>query len=65
VAFVLVAAAIYFFVVVPVNAMIARMRNAPVPADPTTKKCLECLNEIPVAASRCGYCTQPQMARAA
>jgi large conductance mechanosensitive channel len=65
VAFVLVAAAIYFFVVVPVNAMIARMRNAPAPADPTTKKCPECLNEIPVAAKRCGHCTQPQMARAA
>ena len=40
--FVLVAAAIYFFVVQPVNMMITRMRKSPVPADPTTKKCGEC-----------------------
>jgi large conductance mechanosensitive channel len=60
VAFLLVAAAIYFFVVVPVNAMMARMRNAPVPVDPTTKKCRECLSEIPIAASRCSHCAEPQ-----
>ncbi len=65
VAFVLVAAAIYFFVVTPVNALIARTRKSPAPADPTTKKCTECLSEIPVDAKRCAYCTQPQMARAA
>jgi large conductance mechanosensitive channel len=65
VSFVLVAGAIYFFVVVPVNGLIARMRNTPAPADPTTKKCLECLNEIPIAAVRCGFCTQPQMAKGA
>jgi large conductance mechanosensitive channel len=65
VAFVLVAAAVYFFVVVPVNHLLARMRNSPTPADPTTKKCSECLNEIPIAAKRCGHCTEPQMARAA
>jgi len=65
VSFVLVAAAIYFFVVVPVNTLIARMRNAPAPADPTTKKCAECLSEIPIAATRCAHCAEPQMARAA
>jgi large conductance mechanosensitive channel len=64
-AFVLIAAAIYFFVVTPVNALIARMRNTPAPADPTTKKCAECLSEIPIAATRCAHCAQPQMARAA
>ena len=65
VSFVLVAAAIYFFVVVPVNHLLARMRNSPAPPDPTTKKCAECLNEIPIAATRCGHCAQPQMALAA
>ena len=57
IAFLLVAAAVYFFVVTPVNMLVARMRKAPAPADPTTKKCPECLSEIPVDARRCAYCT--------
>ena len=56
--FLLVAAAVYFFVVTPVNALLARMRRAPVPADPTTKKCTECLSEIPIDARRCAHCGQ-------
>ena len=48
-----------------VNALIARTRKAPAPADPTTKKCPECLSEIPIDARRCGFCTQPLTARAA
>jgi large conductance mechanosensitive channel len=59
VSFVLVAAAVYFFVVTPLNALVARMRKAPAPADPTTKKCPECLSEIPIDARRCAFCTQP------
>jgi len=58
VSFLLVAAAVYFFVVTPVNALLARMRRAPVPADPTTKKCTECLSEIPIVARRCAHCGQ-------
>jgi large conductance mechanosensitive channel len=54
--FLIVAAAIYFFVVVPVNALIARSRKEP-PADPTTKKCPECRSEIPIDAKRCAFCT--------
>ena len=65
VSFLLVAGAVYFFVVTPINALIARMRKAPVPADPTTKKCPECLSEIPIDARRCGFCTQPVLGRAA
>jgi large conductance mechanosensitive channel len=65
VSFVLVAAAVYFFVVTPINALIARMRKAPAPADPTIKKCPECLSEIPIDARRCGFCTQPVLSRAA
>jgi large conductance mechanosensitive channel len=59
VSFFLIAAAIYFFVVTPVNALVARMRKDPVPADPTTKKCPECLSEIPIEARRCAHCSQP------
>src|SRR5213594_4586197 len=65
VSFLLVAGAVYFFVVTPINALIARMRKAPAPADPTTKKCPECLSEIPIDARRCGFRTQPLSARAA
>jgi large conductance mechanosensitive channel len=59
VSFLLIAAAVYFFVVTPINALIARTRKAPAPADPTTKKCPECLSEIPIDARRCAYCTVP------
>ncbi len=58
VSFLLIAAAVYFFVVTPINALVARMRKAPAPADPTTKKCKECLSEIPIDARRCAHCTQ-------
>jgi large conductance mechanosensitive channel len=63
--FLLVAAAIYFFVVTPVNALVARMNRGETPPDPTTKKCPECLSEIPIEARRCSHCTQPVMGRAA
>jgi large conductance mechanosensitive channel len=57
ISFVLVAAAVYFVVMVPVNAMVARRKRGEVPADPTTKKCPECLSEVPIAARRCAFCT--------
>jgi large conductance mechanosensitive channel len=65
VSFVLIAAAVYFFVVTPVNALVARMRKDPAPADPTTKKCPECLSEIPIDARRCAHCSEPVMGKAA
>jgi len=65
ISFVLVAAAVYFFVVTPINALVARMRKDPAPADPTTKKCPECLSEIPLDARRCAFCAQPVLGRAA
>ncbi len=55
-AFVLIAAAIYVFVVVPVNALTARIHRGQAPPDPTTKHCPECLSEVPVAARRCAFC---------
>jgi large conductance mechanosensitive channel len=57
IAFVLMAAAVYFFVVVPMNAWIERRRRGEAPADPTTKKCPECISEVPIAARRCAFCT--------
>ena len=57
VSFLLIASAIFFFVVKPMNLLVSRSRKGP-PADPTTKKCPECLSEIPLAAKRCAHCTQ-------
>jgi large conductance mechanosensitive channel len=65
IAFVLVAGSVYYFVVTPVNLLVTRMRKAAAPADPTTKKCSECLSEIPIDARRCAHCAQPQVAQAA
>ena len=59
IAFVIAAAVIYYFVVVPINALIERSHRHEKPADPTTKKCPECLSEIPIEAKRCAFCTQP------
>ena len=61
--FLLIAAAVYLFVMVPVNAIVARRRRGEAPPDPTTKKCEECLSEVPIAARRCAFCTSP-LARA-
>ena len=58
VSFLIVAAAVYYFVVLPVNALISRARREP-PADPTTKKCPDCLSEIAIGAKRCAFCTSP------
>jgi large conductance mechanosensitive channel len=65
VSFLIVAAAIYYLIVTPINALIARSRRATVPPDPTTKKCPECLSEIPIDARRCSHCTQPVLGTAA
>jgi large conductance mechanosensitive channel len=56
ISFLIVAAAVYYFVVLPVNALVSRARKEP-PADPTTKKCPECMSEIAISAKRCAFCT--------
>ena len=56
VAFFIIAAAVYYMVVLPMNALVSRMHKEP-PADPSTKKCPECLSEIPIQARRCAFCT--------
>lgn len=57
ISFLLVATAVFFFVVKPMNMLVGRSHKEP-PADPTTKKCKECLSEIPLDAKRCSHCTQ-------
>lgn len=57
ISFLLISAAVYFFVIAPVNALTARRRRGEAPTDPTTKKCPECLSEVPIAARRCAFCT--------
>jgi large conductance mechanosensitive channel len=59
VSFLLVSAAVYYLIVLPVNRIVARMRRGEAPPDPTTKKCPECLSEIPIAARRCAFCASP------
>lgn len=56
VAFLLIAAAVYFFVVVPMSSLMLRL-NGPKAAN--KKSCPECLSEIPLAAKRCAFCTSP------
>jgi len=56
IAFVSIAAAVFFFVVKPVNALMARRRTEP-PVDEEVRPCPECLSEIPRAARRCAFCT--------
>ena len=53
-AFVLIAAVLFFLVVRPVNAILERRKRV---EEPATRECPECLSEIPVAARRCAHCT--------
>ena len=55
IAFLVIAAVIYFFVIIPYTAWMARSKKE-APADPTTKRCPECLSEIPIDARRCAFC---------
>ena len=56
IAFVLIAAVVFFLVVRPVNRLMALRRTEP-PVAATTRACPECLSEIPLAAHRCAFCT--------
>ena len=57
ISFLLVSGSIFFFVIKPMNMLIARTRKEE-PAAPSTKKCKECLSMIPLEAKRCSQCTQ-------
>ena len=54
--FLAVASALFFFVVQPMNWVIARSRREP-PAEPDTRKCDQCLSIVPAQARRCAFCT--------
>jgi large conductance mechanosensitive channel len=55
--FLIIAAVIFFFILKPINALMAR-RKTELPVDPTTRDCPYCLSSIPIKASRCAFCTQ-------
>jgi large conductance mechanosensitive channel len=57
IAFLMLSAVVYFFVVLPVNSLMARLSRGEAPPDPTTKKCPECLSDVAIAARRCAFCT--------
>jgi large conductance mechanosensitive channel len=56
ISFLIIAAVIFFFVVVPINALMERYGKGP-PPEPSVKQCPECLSDVPIAARRCAFCT--------
>lgn len=56
ISFALIAFVVYFFIVLPVNTLLLRLRG---PAPSTTKPCPQCLGDIPLGATRCKFCGQP------
>lgn len=59
ISFIAIAAAVFFFVVQPINALMRRHKTEP-DVESETRPCTECLSEIPVQARRCAFCTSPQ-----
>jgi large conductance mechanosensitive channel len=57
ISFLIIAAVVYFLVVLPVSKLMERLKKAPPPADPTTRDCPHCFNQISLKATRCGFCT--------
>ncbi len=57
ISFVVIAAVVYFFVVMPVQKLMDRFKPEPVAAPETVRECPYCLSKIPKAATRCAYCT--------
>jgi large conductance mechanosensitive channel len=55
-AFLIIAAVVFFFVVRPVNALMERFRPT-LPVDRPTRECPECLSDVPAPARRCSFCT--------
>jgi large conductance mechanosensitive channel len=57
ISFLLIGIAVYFFVVLPMQHMMARRKREAAPAPATTRKCPECMSDIPLEARRCAHCT--------
>jgi large conductance mechanosensitive channel len=56
--FLILACVVYFFLVLPTQYLLKKF-NPPAAEPPSTKACPQCLGDIPVAATRCKFCTQP------
>jgi large conductance mechanosensitive channel len=59
ISFLIIAAVVYFAIVLPLNTLLAKIKKPDLEAPPATKTCPECLSEIPLAAHRCAHCAQP------
>jgi large conductance mechanosensitive channel len=57
VSFLIIASVVFFFIIQPVNKLMAHASRSKTPEEPSDKKCPECLSEIPKAATRCAFCT--------
>jgi large conductance mechanosensitive channel len=57
VSFLVISAVVFFLVVQPINKLQSLANKGKTPAEPTERKCPECLSEIPKAAKRCAFCT--------
>jgi large conductance mechanosensitive channel len=57
--FLMVAVVVYFFIVLPLQKLMARIHGPVEPEAVTTKPCPQCLSDVPLAATRCKFCTQP------
>jgi large conductance mechanosensitive channel len=64
ISFIIIAAVVFFLVVQPINKLIALSKRNKTSEDPSTKKCPECLSEVPIKATRCAFCTTKLPAKA-
>jgi large conductance mechanosensitive channel len=56
ISFAIIAAVVYYFVVLPINSLVERSKKQQPAAAPTTRPCPECLSDIPLAAKKCAFC---------
>ena len=59
ISFVMLAGVVYFVLVLPTQYLLKKFKGPEVAEPPATKACPQCLGNIPIAASRCQFCTQP------
>jgi large conductance mechanosensitive channel len=56
ISFAIIAAVVYYFVILPINSLVERSKKQQPAAAPTTRPCPECLSDIPLAAKKCAFC---------
>ncbi len=59
ISFLILSFVVYFFMVLPINTLLAKVKGPEPETLPVTKPCPECLSDIPIAAKRCAHCAQP------